>query len=74
MEETIAQLEGGVRGFAFSSGMAAISTAFFIVSKGDHVLISEDVYGGTFRLVTQVLSRLGVDYTFVDATDLERVE
>ncbi|MBU9722945.1 MULTISPECIES: cystathionine beta-lyase [Bacillaceae] len=74
LEETIAHLEGGTRGFAFSSGMAAISTAFFLVSKGDHVLISEGVYGGTFRLVTEVLGRFGVEYTFVDASDVEKVE
>src|SRR5213079_2576979 len=55
LEEIIAELEGGTRGFAFSSGMAAISTAFLLLSTGDHVVITEDVYGGTFRLVTEVL-------------------
>ncbi|ADU31588.1 cystathionine beta-lyase [Evansella cellulosilytica] len=74
LEETIAELEGGVRGLAFSSGMAAISTAFMLLSKGDHVLIAEDVYGGTFRLVSQVLQRFGVDYDFVDTTNLEEVK
>ncbi|MFE7494073.1 PLP-dependent transferase, partial [Bacillus velezensis] len=59
LEETIAGLEGGTRGFAFSSGMAAISTAFLLLSQGDHVLVTEDVYGGTFRMVTEVLSRFG---------------
>ncbi|MBU9713938.1 cystathionine beta-lyase [Evansella tamaricis] len=74
LEETIAHLEGGTRGFAFSSGMAAISTAFFLVSKGDHVLISEDVYGGTYRVITEVLSRFGVEYTFVDTSRLKQVK
>ncbi|WP_202080111.1 cystathionine beta-lyase [Caldalkalibacillus salinus] len=74
LEETIAQLEGGTRGFAFASGMAAISTAFLLFSKGDHVLISEDVYGGTYRMVTGVLRRFGIDYTFVDMTDIEQVK
>jgi cysteine-S-conjugate beta-lyase len=74
LEEVIAQLEGGSRGFAFASGMAAISTAFLLLSQGDHVLISEDVYGGTFRMVTEVLTRYGIEYTFVDMTNLEKVK
>jgi cysteine-S-conjugate beta-lyase len=74
LEEIIAGLEGGTRGLAFSSGMAAISTAFLLLSKGDHVVISEDVYGGTFRMVTQVLTRFGIDHTFVDMTDLDAVQ
>ncbi|HEU5138499.1 MAG TPA: cystathionine beta-lyase [Bacillales bacterium] len=73
LEEVIAELEGGVRGFAFASGMAAISTAFLLLSKGDHVLISEDVYGGTFRLVSEVLPRFGIEYTFTDMTDSRKV-
>jgi cystathionine beta-lyase len=74
LEEVIAELEGGVKGFAFSSGMAAISTAFLLLSKGDHVVITEDVYGGTFRVVTQVLNRFGIEHTFVDMTDLDQVK
>ncbi|TKC19382.1 cystathionine beta-lyase [Robertmurraya kyonggiensis] len=74
LEEQIAELEGGVRGFAFASGMAAISTAFLLLSKGDHVVITEDVYGGTFRIVTQVLSRFGIEHTFVDMTNLRAVK
>ncbi|QFT87312.1 Cystathionine beta-lyase MetC [Bacillus sp. THAF10] len=74
LEETVAQLEEGTRGFAFSSGMAAISTSFLLLSQGDHVLISEDVYGGTYRMVSQVLTRYGVEHTFVDMTDLDRVK
>jgi cysteine-S-conjugate beta-lyase len=74
LEEIIAELECGTRGFAFSSGMAAISTAFLLLSKGDHVVITEDVYGGTFRMVTQVLNRFGIEHTFVDMTDIDAVE
>ena len=74
LEDIVAELEGGTRGFAFSSGMAAISTAFLLLSQGDHIVVTEDVYGGTFRMVTQVLSRFGIDHTFVDMTDLEAVE
>lgn len=56
LEDIIALLEGGTKGFAFASGIAAISTAFLLLSQGDHVLISEDVYGGTYRMITEVLS------------------
>ncbi|MCM3143350.1 aminotransferase class I/II-fold pyridoxal phosphate-dependent enzyme [Brevibacillus sp. MER 51] len=73
LEEAIASLEGGARGFAFSSGMAAISSVFMLFSAGDHVVVAEDVYGGTFRFLTKVLSRMGISVTFVDATDTEAV-
>ncbi|GIP34333.1 aminotransferase class I/II-fold pyridoxal phosphate-dependent enzyme [Paenibacillus sp. J2TS4] len=74
LEEYIATLEGGARGFAFSSGMAAISAAFFMLSAGDHVICTEDVYGGTYRFLTTVLNRMNIDTTFVDMTDLDRVK
>jgi cystathionine beta-lyase len=74
LEDVIAELEGGTKGFAFSSGMAAISTAFLLLSAGDHVVITEDVYGGTFRMVTQVLTRFGIKHTFVDMTNLDEVK
>lgn len=73
LEDIIAELEEGTHGFAFSSGMAAISTAFLLLSAGDHIVISEDVYGGTFRMVTSVLNRFNIEHTFVDMTDLESV-
>ncbi|PFA67731.1 cystathionine gamma-synthase [Bacillus sp. AFS015802] len=73
VEETIAELEGGVRGFAFSSGMAAISTSFLLLSSGDHVLVSEEVYGGTYRMITEVLTKFGIDYSFVNMKDLHEV-
>ena len=73
LERSIAELEGGARGFAFASGMAAISSAFMLLSTGDHVVITEDVYGGTFRFVTEVLPRLGIEHTFADFTDVEDV-
>jgi cysteine-S-conjugate beta-lyase len=74
LEEVIADLEGGTRGFAFSSGMAAISTAFMLLSKGDHIVITEDVYGGTYRFVTEVLPKFGIGHTFVDMTNEKEVE
>ncbi|RUS45526.1 PLP-dependent aspartate aminotransferase family protein [Cohnella sp. AR92] len=74
LENYIALLEGGARGFAFASGMAAISTSFLLLSAGDHVIVTEDVYGGTYRLLTTVLNRLNIDSTFVDMTDFEQVK
>ncbi|MFD0872386.1 Cystathionine beta-lyase metC [Chlamydia abortus] len=74
LEEYIAALEGGCRGFAFSSGMAAISAAFFMLSAGDHVICTEDVYGGTYRLLTTILNRMNIETTFVDMTDLDQVK
>lgn len=74
LEDLIAELEEGTRGFAFSSGMAAISTAFLLLSQNDHVVITEDVYGGTFRMVSQILTRFGISHTFVDMTDIEAVK
>lgn len=74
LEETVAQLENGTRGFAFASGMAAISSTLLLFSPGDHLVVCEDVYGGTFRALTQLFSRLGVESTFVDATDTAAIE
>ncbi|MCA1062535.1 cystathionine beta-lyase [Rossellomorea sp. AcN35-11] len=73
VEETIAELEGGIKGFAFSSGMAAISTSFLLLSSGDHVLVSEEVYGGTYRMITEVLTKFGIEYSFVNMKDLHEV-
>lgn len=74
LEDYITLLEGGARGFAFSSGMSAISTAFMLFSAGDHLIVTEDVYGGTYRLLTQILSRMNIETTFVDMTDLPAVK
>ena len=71
LEKTIASLENGSRGFAFASGMAAISTALLLFSPGEHLVVSEDVYGGTFRVLTHLFSRLGIEATFVDTTNCE---
>src|SRR5512136_1727131 len=73
LEETIAGLENGAHGFAFASGMAAISSALLIFSPGDHLVVCEDVYGGTFRVLTSLFNRLGIDAAFVDATDLTKI-
>lgn len=74
LEDTIAKLEGGVRGFAFASGMAAIAAVLSLFSAGDHLILCEDVYGGTYRIATQHFSRFGLEVTFVDASDPEAVE
>ncbi|MDR0268779.1 aminotransferase class I/II-fold pyridoxal phosphate-dependent enzyme [Paenibacillus sp.] len=74
LEDYIALLEGGVHGFAYSSGMAAISSTFMMLSAGDHMIVTEDVYGGTYRLLTSILSRFGIESTFVDMTDLDQVK
>lgn len=69
LEKLIADLEGGVRGFAFGSGMAATSSVLMLFKAGDHIIIGDDVYGGTFRVVDKVFSQLGIEYTAVDTTD-----
>lgn len=74
VEDHIALLEGGKRGLAFASGMAAISSAFMILSAGDHVICTEDVYGGTYRFLSTIMNRMGVETTFVDMTNFEAVK
>ncbi|WP_025680900.1 aminotransferase class I/II-fold pyridoxal phosphate-dependent enzyme [Paenibacillus massiliensis] len=74
LEDYIALLEGGVQGFAYASGMAAISSSFMMLSAGDHIIVTEDVYGGTYRLLTTILSRMNIETTFVDMTDLDQVK
>ena len=74
LEENIAALENGRYGLAFSSGMAATTTILMLLSKGDHVIAADDVYGGTYRLFQQVLSNYGLSFSYVDARNLEKVE
>lgn len=74
LEQAIADLEGGVSGFAFSSGMAAVSCALSLVAPGDHMVASSDLYGGTYRLLEQIIRRLGIDITYVDTGDLTAVQ
>ncbi|MBD8839909.1 bifunctional cystathionine gamma-lyase/homocysteine desulfhydrase [Paenibacillus sp. CFBP 13594] len=74
LEEVIKELEDGVRGFAFSSGMAAIHAVLSLLETGDHVILTDDVYGGTYRIFTKVLNRLGIESTFVDTTSLQALE
>lgn len=73
LETCLAELEGGQFGLAFASGMAATDTVLRLFSPGDHILAGNDVYGGTFRLFERVLRPYGLDFTYVDTTDLNRV-
>ena len=74
LEENIAALEGGFDAVAFASGMAATTALFQGLKKGNHVIVSRNVYGGTYRMVTQVLSHHGIDFDFVDTTNIENIE
>ena len=73
LEKLIAELEGGESGFAFASGMAAIASVLSIFSAGDHIIICGDVYGGTYRAATKLFSRFNIDFTFVDASNIEEI-
>lgn len=73
LERAIADLEGGVRGLAFASGMAALSSVFLLFERGDHLVVSEDIYGGAYRVLTTVFRRWGLDCTFVDSSETARV-
>lgn len=74
LEKIIATLEGGTDGFAFASGMAAMAAAVLIFNQGDHILAPRDVYGGTYRLLTQDCPRWGITHTLVDTTELANIE
>ena len=74
LEELIKDLEGGKAGFAFGSGMAAITAVMMLFNSGDHVVLTDDVYGGTYRVMTKVLNRLGIESTFVDTSNLKELE
>ncbi|MFP7494946.1 aminotransferase class I/II-fold pyridoxal phosphate-dependent enzyme [Terribacillus saccharophilus] len=74
LEKKAAELEGGTHALAFSSGMAAISSAFMLLSAGDHVIVPEDVYGGTYRFVTEILPKFQISHSFADFTDHRAVE
>ncbi len=68
-EDCLANLEGGRHGFAFASGCAASTTVMHFLKQGDHVVASDDMYGGTFRLFDKVIKNNGIDFSFVDLRD-----
>ena len=74
LEECMAALEGGTRGFAFASGLAALTTLGFLLQKGDHVVAEENAYGGSVRYFNNLASRFGIEATYVDASDPRNVE
>ncbi|MED4924372.1 bifunctional cystathionine gamma-lyase/homocysteine desulfhydrase [Anoxybacillus geothermalis] len=74
LEKLIADLEGGEAGFAFASGMAAITAVMMLFQSGDHIVLTDDVYGGTYRVMANVLNRFGLEATFVDTSDVANIE
>lgn len=74
LEENIAALEGGSHGMAFGSGMAAIDSVFRLLKPGDHVVLSHNVYGGTYRIGKFVWENFGLEFEFVDTTDMKVVD
>ncbi|MFC0333132.1 aminotransferase class I/II-fold pyridoxal phosphate-dependent enzyme [Paenibacillus sepulcri] len=71
LEDAAAELESGDAGFACSTGMAALQTVFAMFSQGDHLLVSLDLYGGTYRLLERIMSRFGVTASYVDTNDID---
>jgi cystathionine gamma-lyase len=74
LEDCIASLEGADHGIAFGSGCAATTSILHLLESGDHVVSGDDVYGGTYRLFTRVFEQMGIDFSFVDMTDLDSFE
>lgn len=74
VEEAIALLEGGVQGFAYASGMAAIGSALSLLRNGDHLIAPDDLYGGSYRFLSTILPQQGIEVSFVDQTDLGMLE
>src|SRR5438128_2653242 len=74
LERNLAAMESGKAGFAFASGMAAIGAIATLLKAGDHVVVSDNVYGGTFRLFDKVLTRYQLSFSYIDTADLSGVE
>ena len=73
LEEGIAMLEGGSLGLAFASGMAAVTALLMIYKTGDHLIVIEDCYGGTYRVINKVFNNFGLTVTFVDGSQLDGI-
>lgn len=73
LEKNIAVLEKGKAGFAFASGMASISAVMMLLKAGDHVIVTDNVYGGTYRVFTRIFSEFGLEFTFLDTSALENI-
>ena len=74
LEKLMAVLENGKHGYAFSSGMAAITSVFTKFKAEDHIILGTDIYGGTYRIITDIFAKFNLKYTFVDTTVLDKVK
>ncbi|GHV82055.1 cystathionine gamma-synthase [Spirochaetia bacterium] len=74
LEETIAALEGGAKGYAFGSGIAAVASALGILAAGDHIIAAEDIYGGSWRILNTFYKRWGLEMTTIDASDPDNIK
>jgi cystathionine gamma-synthase len=74
LEEGMALLEGGCRGFAYASGMAAITSLMFLFKQGDHLIVTEDLYGGSYRLFEKLFQQFGLSFSYVDTSDAALVK
>src|SRR6187397_2645585 len=74
LEANVAAIEHGTAGFAFASGMAAIDAVLTRLQSGDHVVVSDNTYGGTYRLFERVRRKFGLDFSYVDTSRLELIE
>lgn len=72
-EKTLALLEGGGFAFSFSSGLAAVNSVFSLLKSGDRVIVSDDLYGGTYRMITKIYEKYGIAFDFVDMTDENKI-
>src|SRR5215203_5460952 len=74
LEQNLAAIEGGIAAYAFASGMAAIDAITTLLEAGDHVVVTDNTYGGTFRLFDKVLRKYGLEFSYVDTSRLEEIE
>lgn len=74
LENTIAKLENGSDGFAFSSGMAAVSTVISLFSPGDHIVVTDDLYGGTYRLFEEIFKKYGLEFSYIDTSSINEIK
>jgi cystathionine beta-lyase/cystathionine gamma-synthase len=74
LERCIARLEGGLTSYVFTTGMAGIDSVFRLLRPGDHAVLSQSVYGGVYRLTTQLLTQFGMEFSFIDTSCAQKVE
>ena len=74
LEEVLANLENGKHAYVFSSGMGATNAVMTLFQSGDHIIVGADVYGGTYRIIKEMYPKFGIEYTFVDTTELKNIE